>query len=347
MKRLVPLSLVILLFALISCNKKEKQRELKTPEIAVKLPPEYRNPDGMTIKNGEIWQVINNGNQSAPSCIVKIKANGSLEKVIDLPVNPDTKIVSALCLVFASDGNLYVSDNQNIAGKSAHGNSRILRVVMNEEKATTVEVVAMGINKANGVAAMGNYLYVNESSFGKAVPTVSGTYQFELSELDADNPVRVTGKEDDPHVLFTMETEGDYAIGANGICFDSEQNLYVSNFADSEIWKVSFTSPGKAQKATLFAKVDCAQSVGGLQYDGEGNIWFADFDGCAIGTVSVKDARCKLVAKNEPGDGINGELDAPSECIRLGNKVYVSNVDLTLGPNTDDNFHTISVINLD
>jgi sugar lactone lactonase YvrE len=320
---------------------------LKTPKLAVKLPAEYKNPDGMTIKDGQIWLIINNGTQEAPSCIVKMTADNKLEKVIDLPVSPETQIVSALCLVFASDGNLYVSDNQNIKGKKRHGQSRILRVVMKEGQATGVEVVATGINKANGVAAKGDSLFVNESSFGEAVPVVSGTYQFRLSELKANAPVKVDGTATDPHVIFTMESEGKYVNGANGICFDDEDNLYVSNFDDSEIWKVGFNDAGEAQKGELFAKVDCAESVGGMQYDGEGHIWFADFVGCAIGKVCVKSGKSCLVAKNAPGDGVNGELDAPSECIRLGNKVYVSNVDITLGPNTADETHTVSVIDLD
>jgi len=46
------------------------------------------------------------------------------------------------------------------------------------------------------------------------------------------------------------------------------------------------------------------------------------------------------------GDGKGGALDAPSECIRRGNKVYVSNIDLTFGPNTADEYQTMSVINL-
>ena len=41
-----------------------------------------------------------------------------------------------------------------------------------------------------------------------------------------------------------------------------------------------------------------------------------------------------------------GQLDAPSECIRRGKKVYVSNIDLTYGPNEADSHHSISVFEL-
>ena len=59
-----------------------------------------------------------------------------------------------------------------------------------------------------------------------------------------------------------------------------------------------------------------------------------------------KKAEVVIVAKNGQTDGANGELDAPSECIRRGDKVYVSNIDLTFGPNTTDDVHTMSIIEL-
>ena len=52
------------------------------------------------------------------------------------------------------------------------------------------------------------------------------------------------------------------------------------------------------------------------------------------------------IAKNGETDGKDGELDRPSEpCVR-GNSVYVANIDLTYGPNTSDDVHTISVFEL-
>jgi streptogramin lyase len=92
--------------------------------------------------------------------------------------------------------------------------------------------------------------------------------------------------------------------------------------------------------------VACAESVDGMQYDGEGSLWFADFLGNAIVRVDAKTGKAEVVAKNPPCDGIKGELDSPSECIRLGNKVYVSNIDLTFGPHTADEMQTISIIDL-
>lgn len=318
---------------------------LKTPRLGIDLTGRYTNPDGMTIKDGQIWISLNNFASGKTSCIGKITADDKIEKVIDLPPNPETGICSSLGIGFASDGNLYVSDNQNHAGKGL-GKSRLLRVVFENGKAARAETVAVGLHAANGLAARGDSVYVNETTFGPGDPMNSGTYRFTLSELKADAPVRVDGTPNDPHVIFRLKTRGAYQVGANGLCFDGEGNLCVANFGDQEIWKVSFDAAGAVKESKLFAKVPCAESIDGMQDDGEGSIWFADFIGNAVIRVCEKTGQATVVAKNPPGDGLNGELDSPSECIRLGNKVYVSNIDLSYGPHTADDEQTISIIDL-
>ncbi len=318
---------------------------LKTPRLGIALDAAYRNPDGMTVKDGAIWLSVNNTSSGRPSCIATITKDDRIVKVIDLPPHPDTGVSSALGLVFASDGNLYVSDNQNLAGKGM-GKSRVLRVAFEGGKAARVETVAVGLNAANGIAARGDSLYVNETTFGEGDPMPSGTYRFRLSELKAEAPVRVDGTANDPHVLFRLQTRGPVKVGANGLCFDGEGSLYVANFGDREIWKVTLDADGRLKEGKLFTTVACAESVDGMQYDGEGSLWFADFMGNAIVRVCVKSGQAALVAKNPPCDGLKGELDSPSECIRLGSKVYVSNIDLTFGPHKADGFHTVSVIDL-
>jgi sugar lactone lactonase YvrE len=318
---------------------------LKKPRLGIDLTGQYTNPDGMTIKDGQIWLSINNLASGKTSCIAKITKDDKIEKVIDLPTNPETGICSSLGIAFASDGNLYVSDNQNHAGKGL-GKSRVLRVVFENGKAVRAEVVAVGLHAANGMAARGDFIYVNETTFGPGDPMDSGTYRFKLAELKADAPLKVDGTPKDPHVVFTLKTHGKNKVGANGLCFDGDGNLYVANFGDKEIWRVGFDAAGNTDRVKLFATVACAESIDGMQYDGEGSIWFADFMGNAIVRVSTKSGEAKLIAKNPPCDGLRGELDSPSECIRLGNKVYISNIDLTFGPHKADSKQTISIIDL-
>jgi len=318
---------------------------LKTPRLGIDLTGQYTNPDGMTIKDGQIWLSVNNLASGKTSCIAKITKDDKIEKVIDLPPNPETGICSSLGIAFASDGNLYVSDNQNHAGKGL-GKSRVLRVVFENGKAVRAEVVAVGLHAANGMAAKGDSIYVNETTFGPGNPMDSGTYCFKLAELKAAAPVKVDGTLKDPHVIFTLKTRGPVKVGANGLCFDGDGNLYVSNFGDREIWRLGFDASGSVTRIKLFATVACAASIDGMQYDGDGSIWFADFMGNAIVRVFTKTGEAKLIAKNPPCDGLHGELDSPSECIRLGNKLYISNIDLTFGPHKADSKQTISIIDL-
>lgn len=318
---------------------------LKTPRLGIDLTGHYTNPDGMTIKDDQIWLSINNLASGKTSCIAKITNDDKIEKVIDLPPNPETGVCSSLGIAFASDGNLYVSDNQNHAGKGL-GKSRVLRVVFANGKAVRVEVVAKGLHAANGMAAKGDSIYVNETTFGPGDPMDSGTYCFTLAELKADAPVVVDGTLKDPHVIFTLKTRGKVKVGANGLCFDGDGNLYVSNFGDKEIWRFGFDAAGDVTRIKLFATVADAESIDGMQYDGKGSIWFADFMGNAIFRVFTKSGETKLIAKNPPCDGLHGELDSPSECIRLGNKLYISNIDLTFGPHKADDTQTISIIDL-
>ena len=318
---------------------------LRKPRLGIDLTGKFTNPDGMTIKDGEVWLSINNTASSNASCIAKITKDDKIEKIIDLPLHPETGVCSSLGIVFASDGNLYVSDNQNLAGKGL-GKSRVLRVVFENGKAARAEAVAVGLHAANGIAAKGDYLYVNETTFGPGDPMDSGTYRFKLTELKADAPLKVDGTLNDPHVIFTLKTRGPVKVGANGLCFDGEDNLCVANFGDQEIWKVSFDATNDVRGIKLFTKVACAKSIDGMQYDGDGSIWFADFMGNAIVRINAKTGQATLIAKNPPCEGLNGELDSPSECIRLGKKLYISNIDLTFGPHKADAKQTISIIDL-
>jgi sugar lactone lactonase YvrE len=320
---------------------------LKTPKLAFDLTGKYTNPDGMCIKDGELYINMNNITSGKPSKIVKLTKDGQLVDVVELPVHPKTGVICALGIVFAKDGNLYVNDNQNFAGKG-FGLSRIFRVVMKDGKAEKVEVVAQGINEANGLTTFGDMLYVCDTNYGTKDVHTSGVYQFALSELNAENPVQVTAGAKDPHCVGSFTTTGKFSVGANGIAADEEGNLYVCNFGDAVLWKMTFD---EARKVKLFKPfVDCSkagvESLDGLQYDGEGGLWTTDFIGNAVVKIATACGTVTIVAKNAPNSGAGGKLVSPSECIRFGNKVYVSNINLSFGPHKAIKEETMSVIEL-
>jgi sugar lactone lactonase YvrE len=292
---------------------------LKTPKLAFDLTGKYTNPDGMCIKDGELYINMNNITSGKPSKIVKMTKDGQLVDVVELPVHPKTGVICALGIVFAKDGNLYVNDNQNFAGKGL-GLSRIFRVVMKDGKAEKVEVVVQGINEANGITTFGDTLYVCDTSYGTKAVHTSGVYQFKVSELNAEN----------------------------GIAADESGNVYVCNFGDAVLWKFTFDADRKVKLFKPFS--DCkrfgVESLDGLQYDGEGSLWTADFIGNAIAKIATACGTVTIVAKNEPNSGAGGKLVSPSECIRFGNKVYVSNINLSFGPHKAIKEETMSVIEL-
>lgn len=340
-----------LVFVLLlgGCATKVAVNKVYQP-VPIKLPAGYSNPDGMALgKDGCIYVAINNAGESFkfphPPKIARITPRDKIEEVCELPPHPQTGVASPLGICFGSDGHLYVSDNQMFATQQ-RGLSRLLRVRMDGRRAQGVEVVATGLNIANGIAARGDALYVCDSTLDEATPMTSGVYRFALAELNPAHPVHVTGK-GDPHLIFTLQTRNpNQRIGANGIAFDTKGHLYVGNFGDVEIWKLTLDGGGKVLSSSAFAKGGGLESVDGFHCDEQGNLWVADFLGNAIATVSTRTGQIAILVKNPVSDGAYGELDAPSECIRRGHKVYVSNMDLTYGPNKADSIQTISVIDL-
>jgi len=341
----------LLILTLLAAGCATKVTVTKTYQpVAIKLPDKYNSPDGMALgKDGCIYVAMNNAGEDYkfkyPAKIVRITGKDKIEEVSDLPKHPETGVASPLGICFGSDGNLYVADNQMFATVK-RGMSRLLRVNMAGSKATGVDVVATGLNVANGVTARGDAIYLSETTLDTERPMSSGVYRFTLAELKAGQPVHLTGI-GDPHLIFTLKTRNkDFPVGANGVAFDPRGNLYICNFGDVEIWKLILDANGKVTSSGVFAQGGGLESVDGLQCDSQGNLWVADFIGNAIACIPTRTGKINIITKNTVSDGAYGELDAPSECIRRGDKVYVSNIDLTYGPNKADNVHTISVIDL-
>ena len=355
MNPLTRLSLTIALASLCAgCSKPKPAApgQSATSEHAVKprigflLPDKYNSPDGMSIgKDGCIYLSMNNVvHQEFPAMILRITPDDKLEEVITLPPHPETKLASPLGNGFGADGNLYVADNQAFCTKEP-AKSRVLRGNMKEGKATGCDVVAQGLNMANGLAAWGDSVYVCESTINSDGPMPSGVYRFKLSELDPAKPITVTGL-DDPHLAVKLMTQSkEHKVGANGLDFDKDGNMYVCNFGDREVIKVSFDADGKVKTQAVLAKDQGMESCDGLHVDADGNCWVADFLGNAVIKID-KVGKATIVAKNGESDGADGSLHAPSECIPRDGKLYISNINLTYGPHTASKLFTLSVIDL-
>ncbi len=322
------------------------------PTIAIDLGEKYNTPDGMVLDadNTILLNIPNFNDDSHPAVVLRISEDDKIEEVCPLPVHPVSKKVGPLGIDVGPDGNLYIADNQGMVGHP-EGISRLLRVNMKDGKAQSIDTVAEGMRMANAISCFGDSVYVTETSLDPdAVPMPSGVYRFRYSEFTGE-PVKVAVGGGDPHLIAKFTTTADdwtATVGANGLGFDKDGNMYVCNFGEASLLKFTFDENGKASAPTVVAKGDPMKSTDGLKiHPTTGEIYIADFVANAVHKVDPKTGKVTTIWQNENNSGGKGGLlDKPSEvCIR-GNRIYVSNIDLTLDGNEHDAPHTISVIEI-
>ncbi len=331
--------------------------KLKKPSLAVNLPEAHNTPDGMALDGkGNIILSCPNFNTNVegneqPAWLMKITPNDKLEKFIKMPVHPETGKACPLGIGFASDGNLYVADSQGLGGDNNY-KSRLLRVVINSGKPVRVESVVEGFIVSNAVACYGDSVYVTET-LGEPEPgpgpMASAVYRFKISELSGKKPIQLAKGLKDKHVCVRLTTKNEeWKIGANGLGFAKDGTMYIGNFGDAQIIAVKFCKEGKVVSQKVIAEGDPIKSADGLKVCPKtGLIYLADFLGNAVHCIDPKTGKVKVLAQNGVTNGEGGLLDKCSEVGLRGNRLYVSNIDLSLDGNEFDKPYTISVIELD
>ena len=322
------------------------------PKIAINLPAERNNPDGMALgKDGNRYlSTFNFGDKTVPGAIMCIDKNDKLTEFVKLPNLASTGRSCPLGIDFGSDGNLYVADAQAIVG--AEGSvSRLLKVTVKNGKAVKVETVVDGFNFSNAVACNGDAVYVTETSLGIKDETGvhhSGVYRFELSELNGAKPITLAAEGKDKHLITRLETRNPvWPVGANGMDFDPEGNMYVCNFGEASIEKFKMNAAGtKPVSNSVLVKGKGMLCTDGMDYAADGMIYVADFLGNAVHQICPTTGKVNTLAKNPVNDGTGGRLDKPSEASVRGKRVYVSNIDIPYDNNVVDAPYTISVIEL-
>lgn len=305
---------------------------MQTPKLFTLLPDYICTPDGMEIdqEGNLVLSCPNFADLSMPSCIVKIDRERNVRKWFDLPLNEKTGEARAMGIAFGPDGDLYIVDNQGWTGIEKYKfQGRILRVRMNGDEIEKVTVVADGMEHPNGIRIRGEYMYVTQSTMEK-VQTKSGkllscVYRFRLD----DENIHITNTLDDENIFTTYITENpDCQYGVDGIVFDQEGNLYIGNFGDGEIYKVTFNEDGSVKENLPWAKnPEELKSTDGMTIDKYGNIYIADFSANAIVKADPQGNLSK-VAVSPDTDGFNGELDEPGEPCVWGDQIIVSCFDL-------------------
>ncbi|HML38731.1 MAG TPA: SMP-30/gluconolactonase/LRE family protein [Bacillota bacterium] len=319
---------------------------MQTPKLLALLPKEFIcTPDGMEIdrEGNLILACPNFADMSMPSCIAKIDKGGNVRKWFDVPLHEKTKEARAMGLAFGPDWDLYIVDNQGWSGEERlKFQGRILRVRMKDDEIEKVTVVAEGMEHPNGIRIKGEYMYVTQSTMEK-VKTESGellscVYRFHLDDKD----IHITNTLDDKNIFATWLTHNpDDQYGVDGIVFDHEGNLYIGNFGDGEIFRITFNEDGSIRENKLFAKdPKNLRSTDGMTIDEYGNIYVADFVVNAIAKVD-KDGRVERIAQSPDTDGFNGELDQPGEPCVWNGKIAISCFDCVVGGDKVNTAHEL------
>jgi len=311
---------------------------MQTSTLFTLLPEDMVcTPDGMAIDkdNNLILSCPNFANMDMPSCVLKIDREAKhIRKWFDVPRNPYTGEARSMGIEFGPDGDLYMVDNPGWTERpDLVYTGRILRLRLNDEGVVKCTVVADNMEHPNGIRIWGDYMYVTQSCM-KRQRTESGklmscVYRF---PLDAEG-IHCTNTLADPDIFLTFITENPVCqYGVDGIVFDHQGNLYIGNFGDGAVHKITFNADGSVKENILWAKdPQNLKSTDGMSIDRFGNIYVADFSANAIARIAP-DGTVRRMACSPDTDGFKGELDQPGEPIVWGDQIIISCFDLV----TDD-----------
>jgi len=293
---------------------------------AIVLPDYCNTPDAMAVlpDGAIILSVPNFTDPTSPGVLMKIARDDAVSLFCKLPPHPQTGRVFPMGVRQAPSGDLYVADCQIL--DETPDNSRLLCVRVAGGKPGQVEVVADGLNVANGVAIHDGFVYVTDSDTGRTGDgaVASAVYRFRLDERG----VQVKTGGGDPHLVATLKTVSkDIPVGADGIDFDERGNLYVANCGDAVIEKIVLNEAGRAVRQEVLTAPGQMKSADGIFYDRSSQrIYVADILANAILAVTL-DGRVETVAQDGDNDGSAGQLDGPSEAVVRGQELIAANFD--------------------
>lgn len=334
-------------------DENEAPHQGKKAELLVELPEGCNTPDGMTaMPDGSLMLSVPNFNdpKGHPAVLVRVTPDRKAEIFYELPPLPDTGRAGPMGLAATPEGDIYLADNQWF--DDPNYKSRLLKIVMDEKgKPKEVRTVVSGFKVANAVALQGDYVYVSETiiSDTEKRPLVSGVFRFKLGQ---EGIVLTQPLEKDPHCIGTIETHNPKVpFGADGLAFDRKGNLYIGNFADGTVHRITFDAQGNpAGPPAIFAKDSKMRSADGMYFDKKTDrLYVADSLSNAVQVVE-QDGRVWTLSQYGDSTGADGDLDQPCEVILWDGVIVSSNMDFPVpgGVNTTfDPPYTLSEIRLD
>ena len=303
------------------------------------LPDYICTPDGMAVdKYGNLVLSCPNYGEdegAVAGCVVKLDKEGNVTKWFDVPVHPETGIARNMGIAFDEEWNVYLCDNQGWSGREdLLYKGRVLKLTVTDEGEILKCVeVAKNMEHPNGIRVRGDYMYVTQSYLSPVKREdgllLSCVYRFGLDEEN----IEITNTLEDKHILTTFVTYNvDCQYGADGIVFDEEGNLYVGNFGDGAVYKITFNEDGSVKENAVFAENSTQlQSTDGMCFDDKGNLYVADFSANAIAKITP-DGKVERIAQSPDCSGVDGGLDQPGEPIYWDGKLIASCFDMVTGP---------------
>lgn len=329
--------------ATASTNETTNVPTMQKSELFMELPDDCPTPDGMTIdSNGDLILACPNfADLSKPACLMRITKDGKISKWLEVPILPETGWAAPMGITFDDEGNLYICDNQGWSGaEKAKNKGRLLCLKFNDGELNETIVVASGMEHPNGVRFRNGKLYVTQSSLSAIQDPsgllVSGVYCFDKN----DKNIKVSNTREDKNLITTVITQNkEVQYGLDGIVFDKAGNLYVGNFGDGAVHKITFDANGNVTGNDVWAH-DPSQlrTTDGMCIDDDGNIWVADFSANAVARIDPQ-GRIQRIAQSPDCDGSDGGLDQPGEPIVWNGQVIVSCFDIVTGPDKVNTAH--------
>ncbi|MCX7046643.1 MAG: hypothetical protein NTX50_14305 [Candidatus Sumerlaeota bacterium] len=334
--RTAALAALLALFASACCHLERENGECHEKGVkpgkrmVIKLPEYCNTPDGMCLlpDGGIVLSVPNVNDQTQPGGILKISKENKIEWFCRLPVDPSSGKVFPMGIVQGPSGDIYIADNQQFV--DSNNKSRILRVRMQNGQPVSAAVMVSGLVIANGLAISNGYLYVTDSQMiPGSKPLVSGVFRFRLDEegVEMKRPLDL-----DSHLAATMTTLNEKVlVGADGIEFDPDGNMYIGNFGDGVICKYEMGPNGKAKSRMVFCQSPKMKSSDGMHYrPASKELIVADYMNNAAHALAM-DGSIRTLAINDDAKSLK-DMTGPAETLPRGDDIIVSNMGMPFGP---------------
>ncbi|WP_166109285.1 SMP-30/gluconolactonase/LRE family protein [Pseudoalteromonas sp. Z9A5] len=318
---------------------------LESASLFASLPDYCPTPDAFAVSpSGELTlSCVNYANKGLQAgVLVNINNDKTFTKIAQLSGPNNKGKGRPMGLAYAPDGSLFIADNQG-AGKA-----RLLKLTLKNNKVINTQIVAKGMSSPNGVRYQNGYIYVTQLRVPSKnkTETLSGIYRFKAT----DTNILVTNSTDDPHLLFLAKTiNKQRKFGLDGLVFDSQGNLFVTNLGDDLIYKLTFDTNNNLLSQSTYATLPKGSGPDGLTIDPQGNLYAAGFLTNQVIKIDTNQ-NVTVIASYPDNNSENGELDQPADIIYYKGSLLMSNFDLLTGPGIINTGHgkpyTVSEIKL-